>query len=300
MFSSKSRTGAEIVAGALAGLTWLQSRERQFGIAGGYDLISAFVASGVEGAPEMTGLPFRNRSRRGFLRLSGAAVLAFAAQRMPAVAQRSSDANLKIGIVGSGKLGGSVGARWVKAGHEVMFSSRHPEELKTLVESLGPRARAGTVRDAIAFGDVVLIAVPYGALPQIGRENAAELSGKIVLDACNPIAARDGEVAREAMANGTGPTSQKYLPGTRLVRAFDPVPYRNFQDDAPREGEKIGMPVAGDDPDAVKTAAQLARDSGVEPVVLPLSRAMDFAPGTPLFGKAFPVSELRKRLGITQ
>ena len=85
----------------------------------------------------------------------------------------------------------------------------------------------------------------------------------------------------------------------RLVRAFNPVGYRNFEGDPATGGERIGMPVAGDDPEAVKVAAQLARDAGVEPVVLPLSRAMDFAPGTPLFGKAFPVSELRNRLGIS-
>jgi len=174
------------------------------------------------------------------------------------------------------------------------------EDEEALAETLGPRARAGTVREAIAFGEVVLIAVPYGALPQIGREHAAGLSGKIVIDACNPIAARDGEIAQEAMANGIGPTSLKYLPGVRLVRAFNPVGYRNFEGDAPREGEKIGMPVAGDDAEAVKIASQLVRDAGVEPVVVPLARAMDFAPGTPLFGKAFPVGELRKRLGMPQ
>jgi 8-hydroxy-5-deazaflavin:NADPH oxidoreductase len=242
------------------------------------------------------------RGRRAFLRIgSMAALLAFAARRAPAFAQASSGGTaMKIGIIGSGKLGGSVGSRWVKAGHEVLFSSRHPEELKALVDRLGARARAGTVSEAIAFGSVVLIAVPYAALPQIGREHGSALAGKIVMDACNPIVSRDGEVAQEAMTNGVGPTSQKYLPGARLVRAFNPVGSRNFEGEAPATGEKIGMPVAGDDPEAVKTAAQLARDAGVEPVVLPLSRAMDFAPGTPLFGKAFPVAELRKRLGIAQ
>jgi 8-hydroxy-5-deazaflavin:NADPH oxidoreductase len=242
-----------------------------------------------------------DRHRRAFLRMSGIAALFAVTQRVPALAQTSTGgAAMKIGIVGSGKIGGSVGARWVKAGHEVLFSSRHPEELKGLVESLGPRARAGTVREAIAFGNVVFIAVPYAALPQIGRENASELAGKIVIDACNPIATRDGEIVQEAIANGIGPTSQKYLPGTRLVRAFNPVGSRNFEGDPPREGEKIGIPVAGDDPEAVKIAVQLVRDAGVEPVVVPLARAMEFAPGTPLFGKAFPVGELRKRLGMAQ
>lgn len=248
----------------------------------------------------MASNPSIDRHRRAFLRISGLAALLAFTQRMPALAQTTGGAAMKIGIVGSGRIGGTVGARWVKAGHEVLFSSRHPEELKGLVEPLGPRARTGTVREAIAFGNVVFIAVPYAALPQIGRENAAELSGKIVIDACNPIAARDGEIVQEAMANGIGPTSQKYLPGTRLVRAFNPVGYRNFEGDAPRDGERIGMPLAGDDPEAVKIAVQLVRDAGAEPVVLPLARAMEFAPGTPLFGKAFPVSELRKRLGMAQ
>jgi len=250
----------------------------------------------------MTSKTIIDRRRRAFLRIGGmAALLAFAAQRSPAFAQASGGGTpMKIGVIGSGKLGGSVGSRWVKAGHEVLFSSRHPEELKGLVEPLGPRARAGSVSEAIAFGSVVLVAVPYAALPQIGREHGSELSGKIVLDACNPIVSRDGEVAQEAMTNGIGPTSQKYLPGARLVRAFNPVGSRNFQGEAPTSGERIGMPVAGDDPEAVKIAVQLARDAGVEPVVLPLARAMDFAPGTPLFGKAFPVGELRSRLGIAQ
>ena len=241
-----------------------------------------------------------DRTRRAFLQTCGiAGLFVAAAQPMRAWAQSGNGRPMKIGIVGSGKLGGAVGSRWVKVGHQALFSSRHPEQLKSLVEPLGPRARAGTVAEAIAFGDVVFVAVPYRALPAIGREHAAALSGKIVLDASNPIVARDGEVAQEAMANGIGPTSQKYLRGVQLVRAFNPVGYRNFEGDPATGGERIGMPVAGDDPEAVKVAAQLARDAGVEPVVLPLSRAMDFAPGTPLFGKAFPVSELRNRLGIS-
>ena len=96
--------------------------------------------------------PLFDRARRGFLRMSGIAALSMLAVRSgPAPAQPSTGAAaMKIGIVGSGKLGGAVGSRWVKAGHEVLFSSRHPEELKGLVEGLGALARAGNVREAIA------------------------------------------------------------------------------------------------------------------------------------------------------
>jgi 8-hydroxy-5-deazaflavin:NADPH oxidoreductase len=246
-----------------------------------------------------------HRSRRMFLRTSGLIAIALVgAARAPLVRAQANTAGspMKIGVVGSGKLGGSVGGRWVKAGHEVFFSSRHPEELKGLVDSLGSRARAGSVKDAIGFASVVFIAVPYAALPDIGRENAVGLAGKIVIDACNPIASRDGDIVKEAMANGIGPTSMKYLPGTRLVRAFNPVGYRNFEGDPQTSPsvDRIGMPVAGDDPDAVKVASQLVRDAGLEPVIVPLARAMDFAPGTALFGKAIPVAELRKQLGVAQ
>ena len=202
----------------------------------------------------------------------------------------------RIGIVGSGHVGGTVGMLWVKAGHEVMFSSRHPEELKEMAARLGPRAHVGTVAEAIAFGPVVFIAVPYSALPGIGRDNAAALKGRIVIDASNPIVRRDGAVAEEAMASGIGATSLKYLPGTRYVRTFNSVGTGTLERESRRAGTPLGIPLAGDDAEAVKIASQLARDAGFEPVVVPLSRAMDFAPGTALFGKGLPVDELRKQL----
>jgi 8-hydroxy-5-deazaflavin:NADPH oxidoreductase len=243
-------------------------------------------------------------SRRRFVQLSAAGIVLgplLMPQSQSASAQVKQAASpMKIGIVGSGRLGGTVGALWVKAGHEVMFSSRHPEELKEMAGKLGPRARVGTVPEAIAFGDVILLAVPYSALPQIGRENASALAGKILLDASNPVVRRDGQVAEEAMANGIGATSLKYLPGTRYVRAFNPVGTAALERESHRAGAPIGMPVAGDDAQAVKTATQLVRDAGFEPVVVPLARASDFAPGTPIFGKATPVDELRKYLGTTR
>ena len=100
------------------------------------------------------------------------ALLAFAASPLAALAQPAGGAPLKIGMVGSGREGGALGTAFVKAGHPVMFSSRHPEQLKGLVDGLGPLAQAGTVEQAIAFGDVVAIVVPYSAMEQIGKEYA--------------------------------------------------------------------------------------------------------------------------------
>ena len=97
-------------------------------------------------------------------------MLASAALPLAAFAQPAGGAPLKIGMVGSGKEGGALGTALVKAGHPVMFSSRHPEQLKDLVDGLGPLAKAGTVEQAITFGDVVAIVVPYSAMEQIGKD----------------------------------------------------------------------------------------------------------------------------------
>src|SRR5574341_1953476 len=95
--------------------------------------------------------------RRTFLLL----VSAFA---LPAFAQTKP---MKIGVIGSGRIGSTFGGLWVKAGHEVMFSDRAPDAVKRAMDGLGPRAKAGSVQEAAAFGDAILIAVPYAALPAI-------------------------------------------------------------------------------------------------------------------------------------
>ncbi|MFI5003066.1 MAG: NADPH-dependent F420 reductase, partial [Reyranellales bacterium] len=153
------------------------------------------------------------------------ALLAALALPFPAFAQSGGAAKSRIGVIGSGRIGGTVGSLWVKAGHEVMFSSRHPEELKDLIAGLGALAHAGTVAQAIAFSNTLFVAIPYGALPQLGQDYGAQLKGKIVLDAGNANAGRDGAIADEAEKNGIGVTSQKYLPGTHVVRAFNTLSY---------------------------------------------------------------------------
>lgn len=208
---------------------------------------------------------------------------------------------VRIGTIGAGHIGGTIGGLWVKDGHQVMFSSRHPEELKELVASLGPQAQAGTVDQAIAFGNVVLLTVPYGALPQIGRDYAALLNGKIVLDTCNAVVGRDGAIADEVEANGVGVTSQKYLPGTRLVRAFNTMSYKIFASEANRPDPKLAVPIAGDDQEAVKVAAGLVRDAGFEPVVVgKLASAKLFQRGGPGYGQPVSAAELKQKLSLRQ
>jgi len=207
---------------------------------------------------------------------------------------------MKIGIIGAGNIGGTIGGLWIKARHPVFFSSRHPEELQDLVARLGPLAQAGTVDQAIAFGDAVFIAVPFGALPQIGRDYGKSLAGKIVLDANNAVASRDGAIADEVERNGIGVTSQRYLPGARLVRAFNTLSYKIFATEASRPPPRLAVPIAGDDPEAVQVAAQLVRDAGFDPVeVGKLADARRFQRGEPGYGQNVGAAELRQKLSLS-
>src|SRR5262249_42175959 len=188
---------------------------------------------------------------------------------------------------------GRVAGLWVKAAPPGLFSSRHPEELKDLVAGLGPLAQNGTVSQAVAFGDALFFAVPYGALPQVGRDYGGALEGKIVLDACNAVPARDGAIADEVEREGIGITSQKYLPGTHLVRAFNTLAYTIFVREANRPDPKLAIPTAGDDGEALAIAAGLVRDAGFEPVVVgKLVDARRFQRGAPGYGQSVTAAEL--------
>jgi len=231
-------------------------------------------------------------SRRDILRLAAGTAALLAAMPLKALA---AGGPVKIGTIGAGHIGSTLGAIWAKAGHQVMFSSRHPEELKGLVEGLGGKAQAGTVADAVTFGEAVLIAVPYRAMPEIGQDFATQLAAKaLVLDASNPIPARDGEVATKAREMGPGLYTAQLLPGARLVRAFNAIGYMRLAEVAKHQGGGIGMPMAGDDPGALALASELVREAGLEPVVIgKLAAGKYLIPGTPLAGEHSP-DEIRK------
>jgi predicted dinucleotide-binding enzyme len=236
-------------------------------------------------------------SRRHFLRTLAAAAAAAGVMRDDASA--STRGSRRIGIIGSGEQGGAVGLLWAKAGHEILFSSRHPEELAELVQRAGPRTRAGLPREAATFGDVVLVAVPYGALPQVGQDYAALMRGKVVIDCCNPRADRDGPMADEAIRKGTGVASAEYLPGVRLVRALNALSAVQVEREAHRAGEKLGIPIAADDPEATRIAVELVVDAGFDPVVVgPLARAREFDRGTPVYVRGMTAAQLKAALKL--
>jgi predicted dinucleotide-binding enzyme len=206
---------------------------------------------------------------------------------------------MKIGIVGAGKMGGTLAGLWAKAGHDVMISSRHPEDLQAEAEKMGPNVHVGTAREAAAFGPIVVIAMPYGQWPQISDEIKSETVGKTVIDLTNPYPERDGPMAAQARQETTGIADPKYLPGAHLVRAFNSIIWTNLRDLAHRAGEPVAIPVAGDDERAVSVTNELVRDAGFEPVMVgPLTAARRFDVDTPVYVKVMTAAQLREALDL--
>jgi 8-hydroxy-5-deazaflavin:NADPH oxidoreductase len=226
--------------------------------------------------------------RRQLLRVAAATV---ALGSFPFVARLAAGRGAKlvrIGIIGSGRVGSALGRVWAQAGHEVMFSSLNLDNDKQLAAEVGANARAGTPREAAEFGQVLVFAVPYGALPELGKTLGGSLQGKVVIDACNPFPSRDGAIADQALQRGAGVFSAELLPGARIVRAFNAVPAARMGE-AHADTQHFGLPIAGDDKRAIEIASRLIREIGYEPVLIGgLDMGKYLRPGTPLSGEHTP------------
>jgi 8-hydroxy-5-deazaflavin:NADPH oxidoreductase len=175
---------------------------------------------------------------------------------------------MRIGIIGAGKIGGTLTKLFVRQGHEVaVANSRGPETLAALVAEAGEGARAATLDEAADFGEVVVVAIPMGAYRDLP---AGAFSGKIVVDANNYYPARDGEID---VLEGNETTSTEllaeHLRGSRAVKAFNTLNFRVLEaegrPDAPRE-ERLAIFLAGDDEGAKRVVAGLIDELGFAPV----------------------------------
>ena len=216
----------------------------------------------------------------------------------PGAAEQEGRA-LRIGIIGAGNMGGPLGLAWAEAGHEVLWATRNPEELMPLVREAAPRASAGYADAAAFFGDVVVLALPPGAIPDLGREIGDLLRGKIVIDLTNPRADRDGQEQTAAwLEMGTGLAMAQYLPGARIVKAFNALGAPMLANPAPN-GVPIAVPIAGDSAADREVVADLVRDAGFEPVIVgPLARAKEFDRGTPVWVTGMNAAQVREALGL--
>ncbi|MFS3134665.1 NADPH-dependent F420 reductase [Gluconacetobacter sacchari] len=206
---------------------------------------------------------------------------------------------LRIGTIGAGHVGSTLAGLWLRAGHPVMLSAGDIGSARSAAQALGGGAQAGTPQEAARFGDVVLLAVPYGVLPDVAAELRGSLAGKTVIDACNPYPWRDGDIARQARQRGAGVVTQSFFPGAHVVRAFNSEDMSTIGAEAHRPPPLLGIPYAGDDPAAMRTVGGLIAEAGFDPVAAgPLANARLFQPGSAGFEARLTAPELRARLGL--
>jgi predicted dinucleotide-binding enzyme len=205
---------------------------------------------------------------------------------------------MRIGFIGTGNIGGTLAKRLGEAGHEVMVSnSRGPETLADVVAELGPKAQAGTAAEAAAFGDVVIVAIPFGRYGELPKD---ELDGKIVVDADNYYAGRDGDFPDGEHTSSSAVAH--FLTGSRVVKAFNTMQWTNLRDRGRPAGdpERVALPLAGDDAEAKKVVAALIDELGFDPVDAGDldSTASRMEPGTPVYGALLGAKEIRHALGL--
>ena len=171
-----------------------------------------------------------------------------------------------------------------------------------LAKDLGPNVKVGTPRvKPSAFGDVVMLAVPYGATPQVGRDYAAELKGKVVLDAGNPYPSRDGDMAVRDRQRGTGVASAWKSAGVRdWCARSTPSIQGPSKRDAFRKPERLGIPLAADDAgsneDRSSNSFAMPASTRCRSENFPAHVEFDF--GTPVYVRGATAAELRQKLGL--
>ncbi|MBT0723857.1 NADPH-dependent F420 reductase [Rosenbergiella sp. S61] len=201
-----------------------------------------------------------------------------------------------IGIVGAGNMGETLGKLWADAGYHVMLASRHPDSLRSTANEIGHGTQVGTAEQASQFGDVVVIAVPYGALPQLGQGLHQQLAGKTVIDVSNPYPGRDGATAAKALSLGSGKASAQYLSGAHVVRAFNSLAATAIASNA-HHSPLIAIPYAGDNSKALAQAKVLIQQAGFAAVNTgDLATATRFQPGSSLFLQVLDEQALRAQL----
>lgn len=199
---------------------------------------------------------------------------------------------MKIGIIGSGGIGGTIGTLWAKAGHEVLFSSRNPEKLASLVAEAGNGAKVGTIAQAAEFADVIFLAVYYWTTDE-AIAAARSLDGKVIIDATNPyMRTDDGEIQRVPDVSSALELAQK-IPLAKVVKAYNTLPTETFANEHHR-ADPYALFYCGDDTSAKAIVAQLVTDSGFAGIDTgDLSRVILQEPGGTLYNSPLTVDAAR-------
>lgn len=205
---------------------------------------------------------------------------------------------MDIGIIGAGNIGATLARLFEQAGHRVAISnSRGAVSLAALVASLGPQVQALAAEDAVRFGEVVLLALPWRTRGQL--PGAALFAGKVVIDATNPYTASGG--LDDLGESTSSELIAAQLPGARIVKAFNTIYYQHLasrgQLAAPQD-ERHAIFLAGDDADAKAVVARLIADIGFAPVDTGALRegGRRQQPGSPIYNVPMTGAEARRKL----
>ena len=211
----------------------------------------------------------------------------------------ASDERTRVGIIGAGHVGATLARALVRAGHEVAISnSRAPDTLGTLIEELGPRARAVTAAEAAEFGEVVVVSVPFSRYREVPTEH---FDGKVLIDTTNYDPQRDGYLDElDSDRTTSSELLQAHLPGARVVKAFNAIRWDRLRDEGRPAGdpERLGIPISGDDAVAKRIVAQLIEQIGFDPVDAGTlaTGGRKHQPGSPFYTTEMRSGELRARL----
>jgi len=203
-----------------------------------------------------------------------------------------------IGFIGAGHIGSQVARAAIAAGYNVVLSnSRGPETLAGLVKELGPKASAGTAKEAAAHGDLVVVTIPLKAIASVP---AAPLVGKIVLDTNNYYPQRDGHIADlDAEKKTSSELLQAHLPASKVVKAFNHIYAKEITTDGKPAGQpdRRALAIAGNDEGAKAVVTKLLDQFGFDTVDMgPLSESWRIQPGTPSYGPGRDAGGLRADL----
>ena len=194
-----------------------------------------------------------------------------------------------VGLIGSGRIGGTVARLAVAAGHPVILSnSRGPDTLGGLAGELGPLARAGTGREAAEGGDLVVVTIPFRAFWEVAP---APLAGKVVLDTCNYYPRRDGQIPELHRREVTSSELiQRHLAGSAVVKAFNNINFRHLESLSrpPEAPDRSFLPIAGDNPEAMAAVTMFLDSIGWGAVDAgTLAESWRQQPGTPVYGAPY-------------
>lgn len=176
---------------------------------------------------------------------------------------------MKIAIIGTGNIGSSLGKQWGSRGHQIMFGVRNPEDGQAVASSIAPNATVGTVPEAAAFGEVVVLAVPGAAAAEAVRA-AGSLAGKVVIDCTNAVTWRTPEGPALTVGGTTSQAEEiaKLATGAHVVKAFNTTYAALLRSGGQFGSQKANVFYCGDDAAAKAKVARLAEEMGFEPVDL--------------------------------